>query len=343
MEANNNDNMLIYQSEDGKIKIDVRFEGETAWLSLEQMSMLFGRDKSTISRHIKNVFEEGELNLNSTVAKFATVQMEGSRTIERNIDYYNLDVIISVGYRVKSQQGTQFRIWATQRLREYIIKGFALNDERFKTGSSYNYFKELLGRIREIRLSEKVFYQQIKDIYATSIDYNPSDDMTLAFYKEVQNKLLWAVSGKTAAELLYYRANATLPMMGLTSTLKEGKVTKADALIGKNYLNEDEINMLKLIVEQFLAYAEAQALAEKPMYMRDWVQKLRLVLTMNEKNILEHAGSISHELAVVKATKEYIAYKEQQRQIEHIDSIKQLDQDIKRIAPNKNSKKETQL
>lgn len=343
MEANNNDNMLIYQSEDGKIKIDVRFEGETAWLSLEQMSMLFGRDKSTISRHIKNVFEEGELNLNSTVAKFATVQMEGSRTIERNIDYYNLDVIISVGYRVKSQQGTQFRIWATQRLREYIIKGFALNDERFKTGSSYNYFKELLGRIREIRLSEKVFYQQIKDIYATSIDYNPSDDMTLAFYKEVQNKLLWAVSGKTAAELLYYRANATLPMMGLTSTLKEGKVTKADALIGKNYLNEDEINMLKLIVEQFLAYAEAQALAEKPMYMRDWVQKLRLVLTMNEKNILEHAGSISHELAVEKATKEYIIYKEQQRQIEHIDSIKQLDQDIKRIAPNKNSKKETQL
>ena len=342
MEANNNDNMLIYQSEDGKIKIDVRFEGETAWLSLEQMSMLFGRDKSTISRHIKNVFEEGELNLNSTVAKFATVQMEGSRTIERNIDYYNLDVIISVGYRVKSQQGTQFRIWATQRLREYIIKGFALNDERFKTGSSYNYFKELLGRIREIRLSEKVFYQQIKDIYATSIDYNPSDDMTLAFYKEVQNKLLWAVSGKTAAELLYYRANATLPMMGLTSTLKEGKVTKADALIGKNYLNEDEINMLKLIVEQFLAYAEAQALAEKPMYMRDWVQKLRLVLTMNEKNILEHAGSISHELAVEKATKEYIAYKEQQRQIEHSDSIKQLDQDIKRIAPNKNSKKETQ-
>lgn len=342
MEANNNDNMLIYQSEDGKIKIDVRFEGETAWLSLEQMSMLFGRDKSTISRHIKNVFEEGELNLNSTVAKFATVQMEGGRTVERSIDYYNLDVIISVGYRVKSQQGTQFRIWATQRLREYIIKGFALNDERFKTGSSYNYFKELLGRIREIRLSEKVFYQQIKDIYATSIDYNPSDDMTLAFYKEVQNKLLWAVSGKTAAELLYYRANATLPMMGLTSTLKEGKVTKADALIGKNYLNEDEINMLKLIVEQFLAYAEAQALAEKPMYMRDWVQKLRLVLTMNEKNILEHAGSISHELAVEKATKEYIAYKEQQRQIEHIDSIKQLDQDIKRIAPNKNSKKETQ-
>jgi len=244
-----------------------------------------------------------------------------------------------VGYRVKSQEGTQFRIWATQRLREYIIKGFTLNDERFKTGSSYNYFKELLDRIREIRLSERVFYQQIKDIYATSIDYNPSAEMTLAFFKEVQNKLLWAVSGKTTAELVYYRANASLPMMGLTSTEKEGKVTKNDALIGKNYLNEKEIGQLKLIVEQFLAYAEVQAMAEKPMYMRDWVQKLRLVLTMNEKNILEHAGTISHKLAVSKATKEYVAYKEQQRQIEHLDSIKQLDQDLKRITPRRNNKK----
>ena len=341
MEANNNDNMLIYQSEDGKIKIDVRFENETVWLSLDQMATLFGRDKSTISRHIKNVFEEGELPNEATVANFATVQVEGNREVVRNIDYYNLDVIISVGYRVKSQQGTQFRIWATQRLKEYIIKGFALNDERFKTGSSYNYFKELLDRIRDIRLSEKMFYQQIKEIYATSIDYNPSAEMTLAFFKEVQNKLLWAVSGKTAAELVYYRANATLPMMGLTSTEKEGKVSKSDALIGKNYLNEKEIGQLKLIVEQFLAYAEAQALAEKPMYMRDWVQKLRLVLTMNEKSILEHAGTISHKLAVEKATKEFIAYKEQQRQIEHFESIKQLDQDLKRIAPRKNKKKKS--
>ena len=335
----NNDQMLIYQSEDGSIKIDVRFEQDTVWLTLEQMSTLFGRDKSTISRHIKNVFEEGELATVATVAKFATVQVEGERTVQRNIDYYNLDVIISVGYRVKSQQGTQFRIWATQRLKEYIIKGFVLNDERFKTGSSYNYFKELLGRIREIRLSEKLFYQQIKDIYATSIDYNPSDKMTIAFYKEIQNKLLWAVSGKTAAELLFYQANAQLPMMGLTSTEKEGKVTKADALIGKNYLNEEEINMLKLIVEQFLAYAEAQALAEKPMYMRDWIQKLRLVLTMNEKNILEHSGTISHELAIEKATQEYTRYKEHQREIEHFQSIKQLDQDIKHIiASNKKGK-----
>lgn len=336
MKASNNDNMLIYQSEDGKIKIDVRFENETVWLSLDQMAILFGRDKSTISRHIKNIFEEGELQDPSVVANYATTATDGKTYL---VDYYNLDVIISVGYRVKSQQGTQFRIWATQRLREYIIKGFALNDERFKTGSSYNYFKELLDRIREIRLSEKVFYQQIKDIYATSIDYNPSAEMTLAFFKEVQNKLLWAVSGKTAAELMYYRANASLPMMGLTSTEKEGKVTKNDVFIGKNYLNEKEIGQLKLIVEQFLAYAEAQALAEKPMYMSDWVQKLRLVLTMNEKNILEHAGTISHESAVAKATKEYIAYKEQQQKIERFESIKQLDQDLKRIAPRKNNKK----
>ena len=339
MKVSNNDNMLIYRSADGKIKIDVRLENETVWLSLDQMATLFGRDKSTISRHVKNVFEEGELSPEATVAKFATVQAEGNREVARNIDYYNLDSIISVGYRVKSQQGTQFRIWATQRLREYIIKGFALNDDRFKTGSSYNYFNELLDRIREIRLSEKVFYQQIKDIYKTSIDYNPSADMTLAFFKEIQNKLLWAVSGKTAAELVYYRANASLPMMGLTSTEQDGKVTKGDVVVGKNYLNEKEIGQLKLIVEQFLAYAEAQALAEKPMYMHNWVQKLRLVLTMNEKNILEHAGTISHKMAVEKATKEYITYKEQQRQIEHLDSIKQLDQDLKRIALRKNNKK----
>lgn len=326
---NNIENILIYQSQDGQVKVDVRFVNETAWLSLDQMATLFGRDKSTISRHIKKVFEEGELIAQSVVANFATTATDGK---VYQVDYYNLDVIISVGYRVKSQQGTLFRIWATQRLREYIIKGFTLNDERLKTGSSYNYFKELLDRIREIRLSERLFYQQIKDIYATSIDYNPSDEMTIAFYKEVQNKLLWAISGQTVAELIYYRSNAELPMMGLTSTEKEGKVTTADIKVGKNYLNADEMQQLKLIVEQFLAYAEMQATAQKPMYMRDWVQKLRLILTMNEKNILEHAGTISHKLAVKKATQEYIIYKEQQKQAEHIDSIKQLDYDIKQIC-----------
>lgn len=207
------DEILIYQSQDGTIKVDVLFEGETVWLTQAQLCTLFGKSKATISEHIKHIFEEGELNPDAVVRKFRTTAEDGK---EYSTNFYNLDVIISVGYRVKSQQGTQFRIWATQRLREYIIKGFALNDERFKTGSSMNYFRELLERIREIRLSERMFYQQIKDIYATSIDYDPSDEITLSFYKEVQNKLLWAVSGKTAAELIYYRANASLPMMGLT-------------------------------------------------------------------------------------------------------------------------------
>ena len=329
---NNKRNILIYQSQDGQIKVDVRFDNETVWLSTDQMATLFGRDKSTISRHIKNIFEEGELQATSVVAKFATTASDGK---VYQVDYYNLDVIISVGYRVKSQQGTQFRIWATQRLKEYLVKGFILNEERLKSGSGYNYFKELLDRIREIRLSERLFYQQIKDIYATSIDYDPSDEMTLAFYREVQNKLLFAVSGQTAAELIYYRANARLPMMGLTSTHKEGKVLKSDISVGKNYLNEEELQALKLIIEQFLAYAEAQAIKQKPMYMKNWIDKLRLILTMNEHNILEHAGSISHVMAIEKATQEYETYKDQERAQVRLESIKELDQDLKRLN-NKN-------
>lgn len=322
-------NIIIYQSSDGRIKVDVRFEDDTVWITQAQMCELFGKTKSTISAHINNVFGEQELDASSVVRKFRTTAEDGK---SYNVNYYNLDVIISVGYRVKSQQGTLFRIWATQRLREYIIKGFALDDERLKTGSSYNYFKELLDRIREIRLSERLFYQQIKDIYATSIDYDPSNEMTIAFYKEVQNKLLWAISGQTAAELVYYRSNAELPMMGLTSTERQGKVLKTDVGVGKNYLNEDEMKQLKLIVEQFLAYAEMQAMAQKPMYMRDWIEKLRLILTMNEKSILEHAGRIPHKLAMSKATKEYEAYKEKERQLEHLSSIRQLEQDLKQIT-----------
>lgn len=333
-----NGEIVIYKSEDGNIKVDVLFEGETVWLTQSQIGDLFGKSRSTISEHIKNIFEEGELQEEVVVRKIRNTTQHGAiedKIQTHEVNYYNLDVIISVGYRVKSHQGTQFRIWATQRLREYIIKGFTLNDERFTTGSSMNYFKELLDRIRQIRLSEKVFYQQVKDIYATSIDYDPSDEMTLAFYKEVQNKLLWAVSGKTAAELIYYRSNATLPMMGLTSTLKPGKVTKADALIGKNYLNEEEIGVLKLIVEQYLAYAETQALQHKPMYMKDWIDKLRMVLTMNEKTILECAGTISHELAVKKVGQEYAQYKETQKRLEHLNSIKELDEDIKKFTHKK--------
>ena len=290
------DEIVIYQSEDGQVKVDVLFENETVWLTMDQMSLLFGKAKSTISEHIQNIYAEGELKESETLRKFGISEYSTKPT-----SFYNLDVIISVGYRVKSHQGTQFRIWATQRLRDYIIKGVALNDERFKRGNSMNYFKDLLERIREIRLSERVFYQQIKDIYKTSIDYEPSDEMTLRFFKEVQNKLLWAVSGKTAAELVYYRANAALPQMGLTSTEKQGKVLKSDIEIGKNYLTEEEVGLLKLIVEQYLAFAEAQAMAHVPMYMADWVERLRMVLTMNQRSILEDAGRISHELAMEKA------------------------------------------
>lgn len=322
-----NDEILIYQSQDGIIKIDVLFENETVWLNQNQLCTLFGKSKATISEHIKHIFEERELDEKAVVRNFRTTASDG-KTYQ--VDYYNLDVIISVGYRVKSHQGTQFRIWATQRLRDYIIKGVALNDERFKRGNSMNYFKDLLERIREIRLSERVFYQQIKDIYATSIDYNPNDELTLQFFKEVQNKLLWAVSGKTAAELIYYRANAELPMMGLTSTEVAGKVHKSDTQTGKNYLTEDEIKVLKLIVEQFLAFAEAQAVAHVPMYMKDWIEHLKMVLTMNRKSILEDAGRISHQMALQKADEEYSKYKHMLRVAEHLESIKELNEDLKR-------------
>lgn len=320
------DEIVIYQSEDGQVKVDVLFENETVWLTMDQMSLLFGKAKSTISEHIQNIYAEGELKESETLRKFGISEYSTKPT-----SFYNLDVIISVGYRVKSHQGTQFRIWATQRLKDYIIKGVALNDERFKRGNSMNYFKDLLERIREIRLSERVFYQQIKDIYKTSIDYDPSDEMTLKFFKEVQNKLLWAVSGKTAAELVYFRANAALPQMGLTSTEKQGKVLKSDIEIGKNYLTEEEVGLLKLIVEQYLAFAEAQAMAHVPMYMRDWVERLRMVLTMNQRSILEDAGRISHELAMQKANEEYRKYQMALREEEHLESLRELEQDLKEL------------
>ena len=324
------DEIVIYQSEDGLIKVDVLFENETVWLTMDQMCLLFGKAKSTISEHIQNIYAEGELKENETMRKFGISEYSTKPT-----SFYNLDVIISVGYRVKSHQGTQFRIWATQRLRDYIIKGVALNDERFKRGNSMNYFRDLLDRIREIRLSERVFYQQIKDIYKTSIDYDPSDEITLKFFKEVQNKLLWAVSGKTAAELVYYRANAALPQMGLTSTEKQGKVLKSDIDVGKNYLTEEEVGLLKLIVEQYLAFAEAQAMAHVPMYMRDWVERLRMVLTMNQRSILEDAGRISHELAKQKANEEYQKYQHQLKEEEHLQSLKELESDLKKLTENK--------
>ena len=308
------DEIIIYKSEDGAIKLDVLFSEETVWLTQAQMSELFQRDRTVITKHISNVFEDGELT------EEGNVHFLHIANSDKPVKYYNLDVVISVGYRVKSPQGTQFRIWATQRLRDYIIKGFALNDERFKSGSSMNYFRELLERIREIRTEERVFYQQIKEIYKTSWDYDPEAQITLDFFAEIQNKLLWAVSGKTAAELRYYRANHTLPMMGLTSTSKAGVVRKSDITVGKNYLDKEELQALKLIVEQYLAFAESQALAHNKMSMRDWIDKLKLILTMNNRNILEHSGRISKELADKKVTEEYNAYKEEQRRIRQLES-----------------------
>jgi hypothetical protein len=299
--------ILIYQNQDGNIKIDVRLEEESVWLTQNQLQQLFDKSKATISEHIKNVFEEGELASNGTVRKFRTVQTEGNRNVEREIEHYNLDVIISVGYRVKSVQGTQFRIWATQRLKEYIVKGFALNDERFKTGNSMNYFSELQERIREIRLSERFFYQKIKDIYTTSIDYDPNDEKTVAFFKTVQNKLLWAISSHTAAELVYRRVDATLPLLGMQSLDKKNAsaIKKSDVSIAKNYLTEDEIRLLGLLVEQYLAFAETMAQQQTPMYMNDWIKRLDGLLELNGRELLTHAGKISHDMALEKSSTEF--------------------------------------
>lgn len=263
------------------------------------MGQLFGKDKHTISEHINNIFSEGELDELSVVRKFRTTAAD-NKSYATN--FYNLDVIISVGYRVKSLQGTAFRIWATQRLKEYIIKGFVLNDDRFKSGNSMNYFNELQERIRKIRLSERFFYQKIKDIYTTSIDYDPKDEKTIAFFKIVQNKLLWAISEQTAAELVFRRADAKLPLMGMQSFDKNGMVSikKSDVSIAKNYLKEDEIKLLGLLVEQYLAFAETMAQQRTPMYMSDWIQRLDFILQLNGRELLSHAGAISHEMALKK-------------------------------------------
>jgi hypothetical protein len=296
----NNSEILIYQNPDGKIKIDVRLEEETVWLTQAQMATLFGKGRTTITEHIQNVFNEGELDENVVCRNFRHTTQHGAiegKTQETTTKYYNLDVIISVGYLVKSIQGTQFRIWATQRLKEYIVKGFALNDDRFKTGQSMNYFNELQERIREIRLSERFFYQKIKDIYTTSIDYNPNDEQSIAFFKIVQNKLLWAISQQTAAELVYRRVDARLPLMGMQSLDKKNslEIRKTDVSIAKNYLSEDEIKLLGLLVEQYLAFAETMAQQRTPMYMSDWIQRLDAILQLNGRELLSHAGKISHQ------------------------------------------------
>ena len=308
-EQPNNGNIILYQTEDGKSRIEVTLCNDTVWLTADQMAELFQRNKSTISRHIKNVFEDGELNPDSTVAFFATVQNEGDRTVERNLAYYNLDMIISVGYRVKSHRGVQFRIWATQVLREYLVKGFAMNDDLLKRAGGGNYFDELLSRIRDIRSSEKVFYRKILEIYALSIDYDPRTEATMQFFKTVQNKMHFSVHGHTAAEIIYERANAEKDFMGLTSWT--GALPKrTDAEIAKNYLSSDELDTLNRIVSLYLDFAELQAKSHKPMYMKDWIQKLDDFLKLSGKELLSHAGKISAELAKQKADTEYDKFKE---------------------------------
>ncbi len=328
-ELNNNSELLIYQAPDGQIKIDVRLEDETVWLTQEHMAQLFGKAKSTINEHIKNIFAEGELVESDVMKKFGISEFQ-----QKAPNFYNLDVIISVGYRVKSQQGTQFRIWATQRLKEYIVKGFLLNDDRFKSGSSMNYFSELQERIREIRLAERFFYQKIKDIYATSIDYDPGDEKTIEFFKVVQNKLLWAISEQTAAELVYRRADAELPLMGMQSFDKKGApVRKGDVSIAKNYLQEDEIKLLGLLVEQYLAFAETMAQQRTPMCMKDWIQRLDAIIQLNGRELLSHAGKISHQLALDKSEQEYEKYKEIQNQQQHEESLRELEHDLEQLQP----------
>lgn len=330
--------IVIYQNQEGSIKVDVRLEEETVWLSQDQMAQLFGKGRSTITEHIGTIFKEGELTEAVVCRKFRHTTAHGAiegKTQEKEVTLYSLDVIISVGYRVKSQQGTQFRIWATQRLKEYIIKGFALNDDRFKTGTSMNYFNELQNRIREIRLSEKFFYQKIKDIYVTSIDYDSKDEKTIVFFKKIQNKLLWAISQNTAAELVFRRVDASLPLMGMLSYDKTAynSIQKQEISIAKNYLNEDEMKLLGLLVEQYLAFAETMAQQQTPMYMNDWIARLDSLLQLNGREILTHAGTISHQMAVDKSEQEFQKYKTTQTQLEQEQSLKEIEADIKKLKP----------
>ena len=305
-EHHNNGNIILYQTEDGKLRIEVTLCNDTVWLTADQMAELFQRNKSTISRHIKNVFEDGELDPNSVVAFFATTASDNKKY---KVAYYNLDMIISVGYRVKSHRGVQFRIWATNILREYLVKGFAMNDDLLKRAGGGNYFDELLSRIRDIRSSEKVFYRKILEIYALSIDYDPRTEATMQFFKTVQNKMHYSVHGHTAAEIIYERADAEKDFMGLTSWT--GALPKrTDAEIAKNYLSSDELDTLNRIVSLYLDFAELQAKSHKPMYMKDWIQKLDDFLKLSGKELLSHAGKISAELAKQKADMEYDKFKE---------------------------------
>lgn len=320
--------ILIYQSPNGLTKVDVKLENDTVWLSQYQLADLFQTDRTSIVKHIKNIYETGELTEEATCAKIAQVQKEGNRKVTRDILYYNLDMIISVGYRVQSHIATHFRIWSTQRLKEYIIKGFVLDDERLKEARS-NYFDELLSRIRDIRSSEKIFYRKICDIYATSIDYEPTTDATKDFFATIQNKFHWAIHAHTAAELVMLRADAKKQNMGLTN-FPGNRIKKQDVSIAKNYLNEKELDQLNRIVNQYLEFAELQALQRKPMYMKDWVTKLHSFLSLNDRDILTSNGKISHEEAEQHALAEFEKYSDVERK--RLDKAEDdLDKAIKKL------------
>jgi len=329
---------LVYQAEDGKLKLDVRLEGETVWLTQPLMAELFQTTQQNVSQHILNIYEEEELAPEATHKKFLSVRQEGNREVKRLLDYYNLDMIISVGYRVKSHVATRFRIWATQQLTEFIKKGFLLDDERLKNPDQpFDYFEELERRIQDIRTSERRFYQKITDIYATSIDYDPTLDISIGFFKTVQNKMHWAITGQTAAEIIHARADADKPNMGLTN-YRGAKVRKHDVTIAKNYLNADELAALNNLVEQYLIFAQGQAMRRIPMYMSDWIKKLDSFMTLNDRDILTHAGKISHEMAKELAESEYEKF-HTQRLSDSAKSLSDFDKVVKQIeTTNKKGK-----
>jgi hypothetical protein len=334
-DPNDGSEFLLYQTEDGQTRVQVRFVDETVWLSQRQLAELFQKDVRTINEHIQNTYEEGELEREATIRNFRIVQTEGARQVSRGVDFYNLDVIISIGYRVRSHRGTQFRQWATQRLREYIIKGFVLDDARLKEGNRFgpDYFDELLSRIRDIRASERRFYQKITDIFATSVDYDPGHLLTREFFCTVQNKLHWAIHGHTAAELIAQRADASKPNMGLTSwkNAPDGRIRKADIEVAKNYLGEEELSQLNLIVDQYLSFAELQARQRKPMTMADWKAKLNAFLTLNDRDILNHNGKVTTEEAKVIAAREFETYEVERRRLEAQTPTSDFDRFVDRV------------
>ncbi|MEC4050059.1 virulence RhuM family protein [Flavobacterium sp. SUN046] len=339
----NESSIILYQSEDGITKIETRLYDETVWLTQMQIAELFQKGRSTITEHLKNVFDEGELDENVVCRKFRLTTSHGAiegKTQEKEVKHYNLDVIISVGYRVKSHQGTKFRQWATTRLKEYIVKGFTMNDELLKQAGGGNYFDELLARIRDIRSSEKVFWRKVLDIYATSIDYDPRQEMSQSFFQTIQNKMHWAAHRNTAAETIYNRIDASKPNLGLT-TFKGNKPTKQEIEVAKNYLTENELNILNRIVSAYLELAELQALNRKPMYMKDWMERLDDFLKMTGNEILQNTGEISHKQAIEKAQIEYEKYKEIiVNEISSVEQhfIEQIETSSKKIETKKRGK-----